>query len=74
MSSHQRSNQSILTQKKLLGSNNGFSEERSAVRRKGMQLFLLGVFVILTPSVLALAWLLWQASDASNVPDYEVDR
>lgn len=39
-----------------------------------MQLFLLGVLVILTPSVLALVWLLWQASDASNVPDYEVDR
>lgn len=39
-----------------------------------MQLFLIGVFVILTPSVLAVAWLLWRASDASNVPDYEVDR
>ena len=39
-----------------------------------MQLFLIGVFVILTPSFLAVAWLLWRASDASNVPDYEVDR
>lgn len=39
-----------------------------------MQLFLLVVFVILTPSVLAVAWLLWRANDGSNVPDYEVDR
>ncbi len=25
-----------------------------------MQMFLLGVFAILTPSLLALAWLLWR--------------
>ncbi len=39
-----------------------------------MQLFLIGVFATLTPSVLAVAWLLWQANDVSNVPDYEADR
>jgi hypothetical protein len=39
-----------------------------------MQLFLIGVFVILTPSVLAVAWLLWRANDASSTPDYEVDH
>jgi len=27
-----------------------------------MQQFLIGVFVILTPSVLFLAWLVWRAS------------
>ena len=39
-----------------------------------MQLFLIGVFVILTPSVLAVAWLLWRANDNSNVLDSEVDH
>jgi hypothetical protein len=39
-----------------------------------MQVFLLGVFVTLTPSLLAVAWLLWQANEISNVPGYEVDR
>lgn len=39
-----------------------------------MQLFLIGVFAIFTPSVLAVAWLLWRANDNSNVPDGEVDH
>jgi hypothetical protein len=39
-----------------------------------MQLFLLGVFVTLTPSVLTVAWLLWQVNEAPNVPGCDVDR
>lgn len=39
-----------------------------------MQLFLLAVFVTLTPSALTVAWLLWQANDASNESGSGVDR
>ncbi len=39
-----------------------------------MQLFLLGVFVILTPSVVTVAWLLWQANDTPNASGREVDH
>ena len=39
-----------------------------------MRLFLLGVFVSLTPSVLAVAWLLWQADRAEKAPGLDVDR
>jgi len=33
-----------------------------------MRMFLLGIFVTLTPSVLAFACLLWTADDATKVP------
>ena len=39
-----------------------------------MRLFLLGVFVSLTPSVLAVAWLLWQTDRAEKAPGLDVDR
>jgi hypothetical protein len=39
-----------------------------------MRLFLLGIFVTLTPSVLAVAWLLWQADDVKEASGREVDR
>jgi hypothetical protein len=39
-----------------------------------MQLFLLGILVTLTPSVLAVAWLLWQADHGKEVLGLDVDR
>ncbi len=38
-----------------------------------MQLFLLGIFVTLTPSLLAVVWLLWQADCAEQSPGLDVD-
>ena len=39
-----------------------------------MRLFLLGIFVSLTPSLLGVAWLLWQADCAEKASDLDVDR
>jgi hypothetical protein len=39
-----------------------------------MRLFLLGVLVTLTPSMLAMAWLLWQADGAEKASVHDVDR
>jgi hypothetical protein len=39
-----------------------------------MQLFLLGIFVTLTPSILAVAWLLWQADGGKEALGLDVDR
>jgi hypothetical protein len=39
-----------------------------------MRLFLLGVLVTLTPSMLAVAWLLWQAGAAEQASSLDVDR
>jgi hypothetical protein len=39
-----------------------------------MRLFLLGVLVTLTPSMLAVAWLLWQAGAAEKSSSLDVDR
>jgi len=39
-----------------------------------MQLFLLGVIVTLTPSILAVAWLLWQADGAEEASSLNADR
>lgn len=32
-----------------------------------MQMFLLGVIVVLTPSILTLAWLLWRVEGAQDL-------
>jgi hypothetical protein len=39
-----------------------------------MRLLLIGIFVTLTPSVLAVAWLLWQADGANEVSRLDGDR
>ena len=39
-----------------------------------MQLFLLDTFVTLTPSILAVAWLLWQADGGKEALGLDVDR
>jgi hypothetical protein len=39
-----------------------------------MRLFLFGVLVTLTPSMLAVAWLLWQAGDDEKASILDVDR
>jgi hypothetical protein len=39
-----------------------------------MRLFLFGVLVTLTPSILAVAWLLWQADGAEKASSLDVDR
>jgi hypothetical protein len=39
-----------------------------------MRLFLLVIFVTLTPSILAVAWLLWQADGAEKALGLDVDR
>jgi hypothetical protein len=39
-----------------------------------MRLFLIYIFVTLTPSVLAVAWLLWQADGAEEVSRLDGDR
>jgi hypothetical protein len=38
-----------------------------------MQLFLFGVLVTLTPSMLAVAWLLWQAGGAETTSGLDGD-
>ena len=39
-----------------------------------MRLFLLGILVTLTPSMLVAAWLLWRAEDVGEVTDFNIDR
>jgi hypothetical protein len=39
-----------------------------------MRLFFICLFVTLTPSVLAVAWLLWQADGAKEVSRLDGDR
>jgi hypothetical protein len=39
-----------------------------------MRQFLLGILVILTPSMLAVAWLLWQTDGAEEASSLDVDR
>jgi hypothetical protein len=39
-----------------------------------MRLLLIGILVTLTPSILAVAWLLWQANGAEEVLDLDGDR
>jgi hypothetical protein len=41
---------------------------------KRMQPFLLGIFIVLTPSMLAVAWLLWQASGVKRPSSLDFDR
>ena len=38
-----------------------------------MRLFLVSIFVILTPSILMVAWLLWQAKGAKKVSGLDLD-
>jgi hypothetical protein len=38
-----------------------------------MHLILLGIFVALTPSVLAVAWLLWQSDRSEKSSGLDVD-
>jgi hypothetical protein len=39
-----------------------------------MRLFLFGILVTLTPSLLAMVWLLWQADDAEKASGLDVDH
>ena len=39
-----------------------------------MQLFLLGILVAFTPSILAVAWLIWYADGAEKASNLDVDR
>ena len=39
-----------------------------------MRLFLFGFLVALTPSMLAVAWLLWRAGDAEQASSLDADR
>ena len=39
-----------------------------------MRLFLFGILVTLTPSMVVAAWLLWRAEDAGDAADLNADR
>jgi hypothetical protein len=39
-------------------------------RGEGMEFFIMGIFVTLTPSAVIMAWLLWQADDV----DLDLER
>ena len=39
-----------------------------------MQNIVLGIMIVLTPSVLGTAWLLWRATGMSGLARYDQDR
>ncbi|MFI4960401.1 MAG: hypothetical protein ACHP82_02985 [Hyphomicrobiales bacterium] len=54
--------------------NKDFFEGILCASEAAMRLFLFGVLVTLTPSMLAVAWLLWQADGAEKASILDVDR
>jgi hypothetical protein len=48
-----------------------FCDRARLCQETGVHLFLFGIFVVLTPSILVIAWLLWRADVVEEASDLD---